>query len=102
MKRANRCGVGLVFVDIPPAGAALARDVARYTVARLALVAVVAALLVLAGVPLLVSVLLALVVALPLSLVLLRSLRARVAAGMHAAGERRRAERARLRDQLRG
>lgn len=89
-------------MDTPPTGAAFARDVALYTAARLALVAVLSLLLVLAGVPLLVSVVLALVVALPLSLVLLRSLRARVTAGMHAARDRRRSERARLRDQLRG
>jgi hypothetical protein len=41
-------------------------------------------------------------VALPLSMVLLRSLRLRVAAGLAAAGARRRAERDRLRNQLRG
>ncbi|MGH3774291.1 MAG: DUF4229 domain-containing protein [Pseudonocardiaceae bacterium] len=85
----------------PPTGSALARDVALYSAARLALVAVVATLLVLAGVPLLVSILFALVVALPLSMVLLRSLRARVNAGMAAAAARRRSERDRLRSQLR-
>jgi hypothetical protein len=88
--------------QIPPTGTALARDVALYSAARLALVAVLALLLVLAGVPLLVSILLALVVALPLSMVLLRSLRVRVSAGLAAAGARRRAERDRLRSQLRG
>ena len=88
--------------QIPPAGAALTRDVALYSAARLALVAVMALLLVLAGVPLLVSILFALVVALPLSMVLMRSLRVRVNAGMAAAGARRRSERDRLRNQLRG
>ncbi len=88
--------------QIPPAGATLTRDLALYSLARLAMVAVLTVPLVLAGIPLLVSVLLALVVALPLSLVLLRPLRLRVAAGMSAAGARRRAERARLRAQLRG
>ncbi len=88
--------------QIPPTGAALVRDVALYSAARLALVAVMALLLVLAGVPLLVAILLALVVALPLSMVLLRSLRVRVNAGMAEAGERRRTERDRLRNQLRG
>lgn len=86
----------------PPTGSALARDLAFYTAARLALVALVASLLMLAGIPLLVSILLGLVVALPLSLVLLRSLRARVGAGLQVIGERRRAERDRLRAQLRG
>lgn len=80
----------------------LVRDVALYSVARLGLVGVVALLLVLVEVPLLVAVLLALVVALPLSLVLLRPLRVRVAAGMDAASAHRRAERTRLRNQLRG
>lgn len=86
----------------PPAGSALARDIALYTVARFALVAVIALVLVLAGVPLLVAVLLALVVALPLSMVLFRSLRGRMAAGLAAARERRNAERSRLRAELRG
>jgi uncharacterized protein (DUF983 family) len=86
----------------PPNGSSLARDVTLYTGARLALVAVVTLLLVLAEVPLLVAVLLALVLTLPLSLLLMRPLRARVATGLRQARERRQAERARLRDQLRG
>lgn len=109
MKRANRHGT----IPADPAGpvqsgpvtspgSSLARDLTLYTVARLVLVAVVTLALVLAGVPLLVSILLALVLVLPLSLVLFRSLRRRVAAGLHQAGERRRAERERLRAQLRG
>lgn len=88
--------------QIPPRRSTLARDIALYSAARLALVTVMALLLVLAGVPLLVAILLALVVALPLSMVLLRSLRVRVSAGMAAAGARRRLERDRLRNQLRG
>lgn len=88
--------------QIPPSRSTLVRDVALYSAARLALVAVTALLLVLAGVPLLVSVLLAVVVALPLSMLLLGSLRARVNAGLAAAGKRRRSERDRLRRQLRG
>ncbi|MGH3915400.1 MAG: DUF4229 domain-containing protein [Pseudonocardiaceae bacterium] len=80
----------------------LVRDVALYSVARLALVGVVALGLVLVDVPLLVAVVFALVIALPLAVVVLRPLRVRVAAGMAAAGARRRAERARLREQLRG
>lgn len=85
-----------------PTGGALVRDVAAYTLARLALIAVLAVALVLAGVPLLVSLLLALVVALPLSLVLFSGLRARVTAGLRVTAQRRRAERDRLRAQLRG
>jgi len=85
-----------------PTGSALVRDVVLYTAARLAMVAIMALLLVLAGVPLLVSVLLALVVAVPLSMLLLGALRARVNAGLAAQGARRRAERDRLRQQLRG
>jgi len=86
----------------PPTGSALVRDVALYTAARLAVVVITALLLVLAGIPLLVSILLALVVALPLSMVLFGSLRARVNAGLTMRGARRRAERDRLRRQLRG
>ncbi|HEV7829501.1 MAG TPA: DUF4229 domain-containing protein [Pseudonocardiaceae bacterium] len=92
----------MVAPQTPPTGPTLARDVALYTVARLAMVAAMALILVLAGVPLLVSILIALVVALPLSMVLLGSLRARVNTGLAVVGERRRAERDRLRRQLRG
>lgn len=83
-------------------GSGLVRDVVLYSAARLVMVGVLAVGLVLFGVPLLVAVLLALVVALPLSFVLLAPLRVRVATGLAASGARRRAERARLRDQLRG
>lgn len=86
----------------PPTGSALIRDVALYTLARLALIGLLTALLVLAGVPLLIALLLSLVVALPLSLVLLPGLRARMNAGLRAAGARRRSERERLRAELRG
>jgi hypothetical protein len=86
----------------PPTGAALVRDLTLYSIARLAMVAVTALLLVLAGVPVLVSILLALVVALPLSMVLLSSLRARVNAGLAELRARRRADRERLRRELRG
>lgn len=87
----------------PPSGrATLARDVALYTLARLGLVAVIALLLVLARVPAAVALLLALVVSLPLSLFVFRGLRLRVNAGITEATERRRAERERLRAQLRG
>jgi hypothetical protein len=76
--------------------------VALYTVARLAMVAAMVLLLVVAGVPVLVSILLALVVALPLSMVVLGSLRTRVNTGLAMVAQRRRAERDRLRRQLRG
>jgi Protein of unknown function (DUF4229) len=92
----------VVAPQTPPTGSTLVRDVAFYTVARLAMVAAMTLILVLAGVPLLVSILLALVVALPLSAVLLGSLRARVNTGLAVVAERRRAERDRLRRQLRG
>jgi hypothetical protein len=86
----------------PPRPPTLARDVALYSAARLALVVVPVLILILAGVPLLVSLLIAVVVALPLSMLLLGSLRARVNAGLAVVGARRRAERDRLRRELRG
>lgn len=79
-----------------------ARDLALYSAARLALVALTASLLLVAGVPLLVALLLAMVVALALSMVLLSSLRSRVNAGLAVRWARRQAERDRLRRQLRG
>lgn len=104
--REHRCArlssTAVATPQTPPTGSALVRDVALYTMARLAMVVIAALLLVLAGVPLLVSILLALVVALPLSMVLLGSLRTRVNAGLAMQGARRRAERDRLRRQLRG
>lgn len=86
----------------PPARGSLVREVLLYTAARLALVAVVALLLVLVGVPVVVALLMALVVSMPLSLFVLRTMRARVNAGVAEATERRQAERERLRSQLRG
>ena len=56
----------------------LAATVALYALARVGIVAVVAALLTLAGVPLLLGILIGLIVALPLSMVLFRGLRARL------------------------
>ncbi|MBA2474239.1 MAG: DUF4229 domain-containing protein [Pseudonocardiales bacterium] len=92
----------VVVPQNPPSGRALARDVALYSAARLALVTVTALILLLAGVPLLVSALLAVVLALPLSMVVLGSLRARVNAGLAVVAGRRKAERDRLRQQLHG
>jgi hypothetical protein len=80
----------------------LTRDLVLYTLARFGLLAVIALLLVLAGVPAVVALLLALVVSLPLSVIVLPGLRTRVNAGLAETTQRRRAERARLRAQLRG
>ncbi|MGH3780362.1 MAG: DUF4229 domain-containing protein [Pseudonocardiaceae bacterium] len=92
----------MVAPQNPPTGRTLVRDVALYSVARLALVTVAALLLFLVGVPLLVSALLAVVLALPLSMVLLGSLRVRVNSGLAVVAGRRKAERDRLRRQLDG
>ena len=73
-----------------------------YTLARLALVAAVTGLLVLAGVPLLLALLIGVVAALPLSMLLLRGLRKRMDAGVAAVQERRTAQRDVLRARLRG
>lgn len=73
-----------------------------YTAARLSIIAAVACLLVLAGVPLLVAVLIGVVAALPLALVLLRGLRGRLDVAMAAAQARRGAQREVLRARLRG
>jgi cob(I)alamin adenosyltransferase len=80
----------------------LGRDVTLYVLARLGMVAAVMALLMSVNVPLLVAMAVGVVVALPLSLFILKGLRARVAAGLNARGEVRKAERERLRAQLRG
>jgi hypothetical protein len=80
----------------------LATTVALYTAARLGLLAAIAALLVLAGVPVLVAVLVGLIVALPLSMVLFRGLRGRLDAALSATRDRRSTERDALRARLRG
>ena len=80
----------------------LAATVGLYTLARLGLVAVVAALLLLAGVPMPIALLVALIVALPLSMVLFRRLRSRLDAALAQATARRAAEKAVLRARLRG
>lgn len=86
----------------PPGRSTLNRDLVLYTLARFGLLAVIALLLVLAEVPAVVALLLALVVSLPLSVIVLPGLRARVNADVAAMIQRRRAERDRLRAQLRG
>lgn len=80
----------------------VAATAAAYTAARLGLLAAVTAVLVLAGVPLLVAAMIAVVVSLSLSFVLFRGLRARLGAAVLESRSRRDAERARLRASLRG
>jgi Protein of unknown function (DUF4229) len=80
----------------------LAATIWLYTLARFGLVAAVAGVLLLAGVPLLIAVLVGLIVALPLSMVLFRGLRGRLDAALAEVRERRSAERAALRGRLRG
>ncbi len=73
-----------------------------YTLARLALLALIAGVLVLAKVPPIVAVLVAIVVALPLSLVAFRGLRTRLESAVAEVAARRGAQREALRSQLRG
>jgi hypothetical protein len=73
-----------------------------YTLARLCIVAAVAGLLVLAGVPLILAVLIGVIAALPLSWLLLRALRVRMDTALTAVRERRSAQREVLRARLRG
>jgi hypothetical protein len=84
-------------------------DVIVYTVARLALVAVLSAviyglgrLLGLSDFPPVVAVLLALIVALPLGMWVFTPLRRRATASLALAGERRRRDREQLQARLRG
>lgn len=86
----------------PHAAPGLASTLALYALARIALVGVIAAVLSVAGVPLLLSVLVGLIVALPLSLVVFRSLRARLDLALGEARRRRSTERESLRSRLRG
>ena len=83
-------------------GSSLVGTLAAYTLARLCLVAAVAGLLVLAGVPLILAILIGVVAALPLSMLLLRGLRKRVDEGVAAVQERRATQREVLRARLRG
>lgn len=80
----------------------LAATVGLYTLARLALVAIVTALMLLAGTPFLISLLIGLIVALPLSMVLFRGLRSRLDVALAESHSRRSRERAALRARLRG
>jgi hypothetical protein len=86
----------------PAAGPGLAGVLVLYALARIGLVAVVAALLVVAGTPIVIAVLVALIVALPMSLLLFRGLRTRLEVALAATRARRGEERAALRAGLRG
>lgn len=95
-------------MDTPPRDAPIATGpqfagvAARYALARLGLLAVIAGLLVAAGTPVLVALLVGLVVALPLSMLVFRGLRERLDAALAERGRRRSSERAALRAGLRG
>jgi hypothetical protein len=80
----------------------LTRDLALYTLGRLALVGAVTGLLLLFEVPLLVALAVAVVVGFPLGLLVFRGLNQRVTAGLAERGADRMAARERLRAELRG
>ncbi|RMI30883.1 DUF4229 domain-containing protein [Nocardia stercoris] len=90
------------------AGRRLARNFALYTLARLALAAVLAAIIL--GVarllnvelPLLIALLFAVILSLPLSMVAFRRLRVRLNESIAEVDEKRRADKADLRARLRG
>lgn len=73
-----------------------------YVLARLGLVAVVTGVLMVVNVPLLPALTVGVVVALPVSLFLFKGLRQRVAVGLNERQAARRAERDKLRAELRG
>ncbi|MQY30230.1 DUF4229 domain-containing protein [Nocardia aurantia] len=90
------------------AGRRLARNLALYTVARLLLVAVIAALIAGVGrllkvdIPLIVALLFAVLIALPVSMVAFKRLRTNVNESITAVDEKRRTDKAQLRARLRG
>jgi Protein of unknown function (DUF4229) len=86
----------------PAEGPGLASVLVLYALARIGLLAVVAALLVVAGTPIVIAVLVGLIVALPLSLLLFRGLRSRLEVALAASRARRGEQRAVLRAGLRG
>ncbi|WP_241386470.1 DUF4229 domain-containing protein [Rhodococcus sp. CH91] len=99
---------GATAAGRPTGTGSLIRDVALYSVARLALVVALTLLILYlprifgVEIPLLVAALFAVLIALPVSLVLFSSLRRRVNEGIAAVDERRRSERADLENRLRG
>lgn len=90
------------------AGKRLARNLALYTLARLALVVLLTvvivgvAKLVEVDIPLVVAALFALIIAMPLSLTLFKRLRTRVNEDIAVVDEKRRHDKAQLRARLRG
>lgn len=87
----------------------IARDIAAYTLARLALVAVLGALIYgvvrlfgVADFPIYVALAFAIVIALPLGVWLFAPLRRRATAGINTMDERRRGDREQLQRRLRG
>ena len=80
----------------------LALAIVGYVAARVVLVAIITGVLMLVGLPLLLALIVALIVALPLSLLLFRPLRARLNREIEVATAARRAQRERLRAELRG
>lgn len=86
----------------PVTTATLVRDVLLYTLARLALVALIAGILLAVKVPLLVAFAVGVIVALPLSLLVLKKLRTRVSTEIATVNTQRQAERDKLRAELRG
>ncbi len=90
------------------AGRRLARNFALYTLARLALAAVLAAIilgvarLLKVELPLLIALLFAVILSLPLSMVAFRRMRARLNESIAEVDEKRRADKANLRARLRG
>jgi hypothetical protein len=80
----------------------LAATLALYALARVGLLALIAALLLMAGTPFVIALLVALIVALPLSMLVFRGLRTRLDVALAAARARRAEERAALRARLRG
>ncbi|MCW1957059.1 MAG: DUF4229 domain-containing protein [Mycobacterium sp.] len=87
---------------------AMVRDVVIYTLARLALVAVLTAAIFFVAqligvqIPLVVAMLFAIILALPLGIWLLAPLRRRATAGIAVVDERRRQDREQLESRLRG
>lgn len=80
----------------------LVRDVALYTLARLAMVAIIGGVLLALHVPLLVAFAVGVIVAMPLSLLVLKKLRTRVSTEIAEVNTQRQTERDKLRAELRG
>lgn len=96
------------MTDQTKPGARLVRDLGLYTLARIALVGLIAAVIIGSGqvfstdIPPLVALAFALVISLPLSMVMFKRLRARVNEAIADVDEQRRRDKAALRARLRG